>query len=154
MINMKIRIVLILNFLVLCMFSCREDDITETTTQIGPVPTIEYQRDIQGMVVDENGSAIQIPAELEAGEIAKIQAIAIKTYKTLCCEGLARVDVFLTPKGEIYVNEINTLPGFTSISMYPKLWEASGKSYSDLLTELISLAINRSEQEQKLLTSL
>ena len=56
----------------------------------------------------------------------KIQTLAVKAFKVLCCEGMARVDFFLKENGEIYINEINTIPGFTSISMYPKLWEESG----------------------------
>jgi len=102
---------------------------------------------------DENGAVIQIPAELTEEQIKKIQQIAITTYQVLCCEGLARVDVFLTKEGTVYVNEINTLPGFTNISMYPKLWEASGKSYAQLLDNLIDLAIERSKEENNLLTS-
>jgi D-alanine-D-alanine ligase len=66
---------------------------------------------------------------------------------------MARVDVFLTQQNEIIVNEVNTLPGFTDISMYPKLWEAGGLSYADLITELIHLAIERSEDESKMQTS-
>jgi len=102
---------------------------------------------------DENGAVIQIPAKLTEEEIKKTQQIATTTYQVLCCEGLARVDVFLTKDSTVYVNEINTLPGFTNISMYPKLWEASGKSYAQLLDDLINLALERSKEENDLLTS-
>jgi D-alanine-D-alanine ligase len=79
--------------------------------------------------------------------------LAVKTFKTLVCEGLARVDFFLKDNGDIFVNEINTIPGFTKISMYPKLWEASGISYTELIDRLIQLAIERFQKEQKLLTN-
>ena len=83
----------------------------------------------------------------------KIQDLAIKTFQTLNCEGMGRVDFFLREDGEIFVNEINTIPGFTKISMYPKLWEASGISYSDLIDRLITLAIERFAKEQKIQTN-
>ena len=94
-----------------------------------------------------------IPAKLDANLQSEIQHIAIKTYKALCCEGMARVDVFVTESNEIIVNEVNTLPGFTDISMYPKLWEAGGISYSDLISRLIDLALERGEEEDKMQTS-
>ena len=83
----------------------------------------------------------------------KIQEIAIETFKVLECEGFARVDVFLTADNRILVNEINTIPGFTKISMYPKLWEASGITYTNLISELIGLAISRFEKEKRIKTS-
>ena len=100
--------------------------------------------------IDENGAGLKIPADLPAETIARIQALAKKVFTTLCCEGLARVDLFLTPENQLFVNEINTLPGFTRISMYPKLWEASGLSYSALIDRLIDLAIERHEREKSL----
>ncbi len=103
--------------------------------------------------IDENGAAIEIPAKLPKGTIKKIQDVAIQTFKALCCEGLGRVDMFLKDNGEVLVNEINTIPGFTSISMYPKLWEASGLSYPKLIDALIVLALERFAKEVKLKTS-
>ncbi len=103
--------------------------------------------------IDADGATIEIPARLSGQEVAKIQALAIKTFEVLSCEGLGRVDVFLKENGEILVNEINTMPGFTSISMYPKLFEASGISYTDLIDRLITLAIERFEREKNLKTS-
>lgn len=102
---------------------------------------------------DADGSVTMIPANLETEVQNRIKDIAVKTYKTLNCEGMARVDVFVTEKNEIIVNEVNTLPGFTDISMYPKLWEAGGIAYADLITKLIDLAIERSEDEEKMQTS-
>jgi len=89
-------------------------------------------------------------ADLPKNIIKKIQETAIRVFKVLNCEGMGRVDFFLTPKGKIYVNEINTLPGFTSISMYPKMFEKSGMPYSKLLNKLIALAIERKRRNDKL----
>lgn len=103
--------------------------------------------------INENGAVLNIPAKLDKKTQKKIQALAIRTFKILSCEGLGRVDFFLTENGDILVNEINTLPGFTSISMYPKLWEISGIKYTDLITKLIELALERYRKEQKLRTT-
>ena len=75
--------------------------------------------------------------------LARVQKIAARTFRALGSEGLARVDLFVTPDEEVFVNELNTMPGFTYLSMYPKLWEASGLSYPDLIAELIELAVHR-----------
>ena len=85
--------------------------------------------------------------------ISSVQRLAIEAFQILCCEGLARVDLFITQQGEILVNEINTIPGFTAISMYPKLWQASGLSYTDLIDRLILLAIEEHTQKSKLKTT-
>ena len=103
--------------------------------------------------IDEHGANFQIPANLPEETIKTIQALAIKTFKTIGCEGMGRVDFFLKNNGEVLINEINTIPGFTSISMYPKLWAASGIKYSELIDRLIGLAMERFAKEQKLKTS-
>lgn len=103
--------------------------------------------------IDEHGAAIEIPAKISKKTIKEIQSLAIKTFKALSCEGLGRVDFFLKENGNVYVNEINTIPGFTSISMYPKLWEASGIGYTELIDRLIQLALERFEKENKIQTS-
>jgi len=103
--------------------------------------------------LDENAASLEIPAKLPEDIIKKIQEYAVKTFKVLCCQGMARVDFFLRNNTEILVNEINTIPGFTKISMYPKLWEASGISYAELIDRLIQLAIERFNKEQELKTS-
>jgi D-alanine-D-alanine ligase len=103
--------------------------------------------------LDENGAALEIPAKLPKELAEEIQALAIKTFQALNCEGLARVDFFLRGTRELVVNEINTMPGFTRISMYPKLWEASGIGYTELIGRLIDLAIARHRQEKGLKTS-
>lgn len=99
-----------------------------------------------------NRSVSKIPAELDKKTIKKIQNMAVQVFKVLNCEGMGRVDFFLKDNGEILVNEINTLPGFTAISMYPKMWEASGMPVSKLLDNLIRLAQDRFKREQKLKT--
>ncbi len=97
--------------------------------------------------IDESGAMLDIPANLNESVTKKIQEAAIKAFQALNCEGMARVDVFLTEDNEVIINEINTIPGFTKISMYPKLWELSGISYSQLIDELIQLAIERHERD-------
>jgi D-alanine-D-alanine ligase len=103
--------------------------------------------------LDENGARLEIPTKLPAETVKRVQELAIQTFKALCCEGLSRVDFFLRENGELLVNEINTMPGFTKISMYPKLWEASGISYTELISRLIDLAFDRYAKEKKLKTS-
>jgi D-alanine-D-alanine ligase len=101
--------------------------------------------------IDQKGADLQIPAKIPTSISEKVQNLAIKTFQTLSCEGLARVDFFLTDDGQIFVNEINTLPGFTKTSMYPKLWEASGISYPDLIDKLIQLAFERCNKNNHIL---
>ena len=103
--------------------------------------------------IDENGAKLEIPAMIPQDIANNAREIAVKTFKVLSAEGLGRVDMFLKQNGEVVVNEINTIPGFTKISMYPKLWEASGISYSDLIDRLIQLALERFSKEKKLRTS-
>jgi len=103
--------------------------------------------------LDEKGASFEIPANVDETVKKRVQELAIKVFKTLCCEGLSRVDFFLKKNGELVVNEINTMPGFTRISMYPKLWEASGIGYTELITRLIELAVSRFEKERGLKTS-
>ncbi|KMK75820.1 D-alanine--D-alanine ligase [Alkalihalobacillus pseudalcaliphilus] len=104
--------------------------------------------------IDESGAILEIPAKLSTKQVERIQETSLKAYQALNCEGLARVDVFLTEDDRIIINEINTLPGFTKISMYPKLWEQSGIRYSQLIEKLIDLAIERHERDQKLQSSI
>lgn len=100
--------------------------------------------------IDDKGAEIMIPAELTKEQIQNIQRIAVDAYNALNCDGLSRVDFFLKKNGELLVNEINTLPGFTQISMYPKMWEASGISYSKLVDELIQLAFAKKDFDQNI----
>ncbi|MBS0628500.1 MAG: D-alanine--D-alanine ligase A, partial [Verrucomicrobia bacterium] len=82
--------------------------------------------------------------------LEKVQKTSIEVFQVLCCEGMARVDFFLQKSGRLVVNEINTIPGFTKISMYPKMWQASGLSYTDLLDKLIHLALERHQDQLQL----
>lgn len=102
--------------------------------------------------LDPNGMTARIPADISKDAIKRVQELSIATFKTLDCSGMGRVDSFVTKDDAVYVNEINTLPGFTNISMYPKLWEASGLHYRDLIDRLITLARERYEQRKQLKT--
>ena len=103
--------------------------------------------------IDENGAGLKIPADLPKELIEKIKEMAVKSFLALECYGMARVDFFLTAEGKIYLNEINTIPGFTKISMYPKLWENSGITYKELLDKLIELAIEKKKEKNLLFRS-
>ena len=96
--------------------------------------------DFEAKYVDSDAATLICPADITSDELAKMQQMARKAFKALGCKGLARVDFFLTDNG-FMVNEINTMPGFTSISMFPRCWQESGLSYPDLIDELISLAL-------------
>src|SRR5262249_40775395 len=90
-----------------------------------------------------------LPAPLEPEQTSEIQRLAVGAYRAAECEGMARVDFLMeAATGKIYINEINTIPGFTSISMYPKMWEAAGVPFTDLLDRLIELAMDRHRQKQ------
>jgi D-alanine-D-alanine ligase len=93
--------------------------------------------------IDEHGARLEMPARIEAEELARAQALALRAFEVLECEGMARVDLFLRHDGVLLVNEINTIPGFTAISMYPKLWSLSGLPATELITRLIDLALAR-----------
>ena len=116
------------------------------------VPQHEFYS-YEAKYLDEHGALLKIPAELPEAVVREVQDLAVRSFRVLCCEGMARVDFFLRGEGEVLVNESNTIPGFTRISMYPKLWEASGISYTELIDRLIRLALERFEREQKLKTS-
>jgi len=103
--------------------------------------------------LDDKGAQLIIPARLPKQVVTRIQKLALEAFKVLCCEGMGRVDFFLRGRSEVIVNEINTIPGFTKISMYPKLWQASGISYSRLIDRLIRLALERFRREKNLRTS-
>jgi D-alanine-D-alanine ligase len=91
-----------------------------------------------------DSSELIIPAPLPQPLTERLQAIAVQAYQAIDCAGMARVDFLINAKsGEIFLSEVNTIPGFTKISMYPKLWEASGLSYRDLVDRLIELALER-----------
>ena len=98
----------------------------------------------------DEGSELLIPAKLNKSQMKSVQQMAVAAFRAVDCSGLARVDFLMDPKsGKIYVNEINTMPGFTAISMYPKLWAASGVNYRDLIDRLIKLGVERHEEKKK-----
>lgn len=98
--------------------------------------------------LDADGARLEMPANIPDEVAARVKEIAQKSYRALSCSGMARVDMFLTEKGELILNEINTLPGFTKISMYPKLMELSGIPFTELIDRLVNLAIERHRQKE------
>ena len=123
------------------------------TTRVGEVVMDQGFYDYEAKYIHETVAKVQIPAEDLSDELlSKLILVARSAYKVLCCEGMARVDMFLCEDGSVYVNEVNTLPGFTSISMYPKLWEDAGLSYPHLLDHLVQLALERGKRDQALKT--
>jgi D-alanine-D-alanine ligase len=112
------------------------------------VPSTEFY-DYKAKYLDE-GSRLIIPAKLSQAETKRVQQLAIAAFQAVDCSGLARVDFLMDPKNrKIYLNEINTMPGFTSISMYPKLWAASGLPYPKLIERLIQLGLERHAEKMK-----
>jgi D-alanine-D-alanine ligase len=104
--------------------------------------------------IDEDSALLKIPASLPDTVLREIQNNAVNVFKILCCAGMARVDFFINKNHHIIVNEINTIPGFTSISMYPKLWEKSGMPIKELIDRLIHLALERHAGVLKLHSSI
>ena len=100
--------------------------------------------------VDDSGAKLDMPAKLDQEVVSRIKKIALEAYQTLYCEDFARVDLFLKDNGEIYVNEINSIPGFTHISMFPQLWKLDGLSYKDLITELIESAFSKHKRQNRI----
>jgi D-alanine-D-alanine ligase len=116
------------------------------------IPNHEFYS-YEAKYIDPDGAALQIPAQIKKSLSDKIRKFAVEGYKTLGCSSMARVDFFLDKKTDkFYLNEINTLPGFTSISMYPKLWAATGLKYSNLLNQLIALALDRHSRKLEIKT--
>jgi len=116
------------------------------------IPNHEFYS-YEAKYIDPDGAALNIPAQINKTLFDKIRKIAVEGYMALGCTSMARVDFFLDRKtGKFYLNEINTLPGFTSISMYPKLWETSGLKYKDLLNKLIVLALDRHKKKLEIKT--
>jgi D-alanine-D-alanine ligase len=110
------------------------------------VPTREFYS-YDAKYNDAQGATITIPADIPDEISSRLRDTAVKAYKATRCEGMARIDFFLKDDNTFVLNEINTLPGFTEISMYPKLWEHSGMSYTELITRLVELAIERKKNK-------
>ena len=118
------------------------------------IPSREFY-DYAAKYLDEDGSKILIPAPLSAEQTAAIQQLAVRAFRAVDGAGMSRVDFLLAGRtGELYLNEVNTIPGFTTISMYAKMWEASGLSYPALIDRLIALALERHADKQTLRTSM
>lgn len=120
---------------------------------VGEVITEDGFYSYERKYIDENGATLVIPADLDEGALSSARATAIRAFEALEARGMARVDMFLTADDTVYVNEINTIPGFTRISMYPKLWSEAGMSYPDLVDRLISLALEEHQEKQRLRSS-
>lgn len=103
--------------------------------------------------LDENGALLKIPADIPEDTQVKLQKMAIEVFRAMNCEGFARVDFFVKKNGEVVVNELNTLPGFTKISMYPAMWGKSGLGYTELITKLIDLAFQKFSSDRELKTT-
>jgi len=128
------------------------NDDPETSVPGEIVPSREFY-DYEAKYLDE-GSKSLIPADLPEATVAEVRRLTVAAFRAIDAAGLARVDFLLSrDTGAIYVNEINTMPGFTNISMYSKMWEASGVDYPTLVDRLIKLALDRHAEKQKLRTS-
>jgi D-alanine-D-alanine ligase len=132
-----------------CSVLGNDDPVASVVGEV--VPCHEFY-DYSAKYIDQ-GSELHIPADLPEATGHLVQSLAIRAFRALDCAGMARADFFVCrDTGAVYINELNTIPGFTSISMYPKLWEASGLPYPDLLDRLISLAIERYQDRHDSLT--
>jgi D-alanine-D-alanine ligase len=105
--------------------------------------------DYEAKYLDAQGAELVVPADLAPEVLEQVRRLSVAAFRAIDGAGMARVDFFLTPGGRLLLNEVNTIPGFTSISMYPKLWQASGVTYPELVDRLIELAIERHEAERK-----
>jgi D-alanine-D-alanine ligase len=122
-----------------------EDPVASVAGEITPEGHEFY--DYAAKYLDENGAQLVIPAEIPLEVMEEVRRMAVAAFRAIDAEGMARVDFFFRAPEELLVNEINTIPGFTGISMYPKLWEASGLSYRDLVDRLIHLAGERHRRD-------
>ena len=124
------------------------NDMAEASVAGEIVPATEFY-DYNAKYLDE-GSQLIIPAKLTKAETKRVQQLAMAAFKAVDCAGLARVDFLMDPTTrKIYLNEINTMPGFTAISMYPKLWAASGVAYPQLIERLIELGLERHAEKKR-----
>jgi D-alanine-D-alanine ligase len=120
-------------------------DGTPRASELGEVVVVSGHAfyDFDAKYVDAEHVRLSTPADVPADVRERVRALAVEAFEVMGCEGLARVDVFLTPSGDVVVNEINTMPGFTPLSMYPRMWAASGIDYPALVDRLLQLALTR-----------
>lgn len=130
-----------------CAVLGNDDPIASIPGEI--IPHAEFYS-YEAKYFDPEGAEVVTTADLPANIVKKVQALSLKAFKAFDCDGMARVDFFLTKDGNLILNEVNTIPGFTRISQYPKMWEASGISYTELLDRLITLALEKFDQRQTL----
>ena len=129
-----------------CSVLGNDDPVASVPGEVVPIKEF-YDYDAKYLV---EGSRPIIPADLPKAKLKEVQKLAVAAFQAVDCTGLARVDFLMGPRsGKMYVNEINTMPGFTSISMYPKLWEASGLPYSELIDRLIQLGLERHAEKKQ-----
>jgi D-alanine-D-alanine ligase len=128
-----------------CAVLGNDDPVASVPGEIVPVGHEFY--DYEAKYLDEQGAQLLIPADLKPDVMEQVQRMAVVAFRAIECAGMARVDFFLRGDDEVWVNEINTIPGFTHISMYPKLWEASGLRYPQLIERLLDLAVERHAAE-------
>ncbi|MCH7485081.1 MAG: D-alanine--D-alanine ligase, partial [Chloroflexi bacterium] len=119
--------------------------------EASPVGEITYETEFYDYRAkyDDPATSLHIPADIPEALADRLRETAVAAYKAIDCAGLARVDFFLTPEARFFLNEVNTIPGFTPMSMYPKLWEYAGLSYSDLITRLIELGLERYQEKPR-----
>jgi D-alanine-D-alanine ligase len=130
-----------------CAVLGNDDPVASLAGEI--IPRGHEFYDYEAKYLDEHGAELVIPADISPETLEDVQRLSVAAFRAIDASGLARVDFFLATDGLLFVNELNTIPGFTSISMYPKLWEASGVPYTDLVDRLIELAIERHEHDRK-----
>jgi D-alanine-D-alanine ligase len=120
-------------------------DGTPRASELGEIEVAEGRAfyDFEAKYVSEAAVRLTCPADVPASVRERVQQLAVRSFDVMGCEGLARVDVFLTDDGDVVVNEINTMPGFTPHSMYPRMWAASGVDYPALVDRLVQLALRR-----------
>jgi D-alanine-D-alanine ligase len=129
-----------------CAVLGNDDPVASVCGEI--VPTGHEFYDYASKYLDAEGARLDVPADVDPGVQARVQRMAVTAFRAVECWGMARVDFFLRGD-QLFVNEINTIPGFTEISMYPKLWGASGLGYGDLIERLIDLAVERHDAERQ-----
>lgn len=118
------------------------------TSVVGEIVSTEEFFTYEAKYIHKNSTSVEIPAKVSDEVSEEVKKLALKTFKTLSCEGMGRVEFFLKKDGSVLVNEINTIPGFTKKSIYPSLWAASGILYPELINRLITLAIERFEKKK------
>lgn len=128
-----------------CAVLGNDDPVASIAGEV--VPTGHAFYDYEAKYLDEHGARLVVPADVKPEVMEHVQRMAVAAFQAISCAGMARVDFFLRGEDELWVNEINTIPGFTLISMYPKLWEASGLPYRDLVGRLLDLALERHAAE-------